>query len=82
MTNRIIKILLLYILLLGSSYAQVKIVTYNLLNYPGTDTSTRNPYYRTTISSLNPDILVVQEITSQSGVTGFLNNVMNVSGNV
>ncbi len=55
-----------------------KIMSYNLLNYPGTDTTTRNPYFRTTIESVVPDILVVQEITSQAGVNGFLNNVLNV----
>jgi endonuclease/exonuclease/phosphatase family metal-dependent hydrolase len=52
-------------------------MTYNLLNYPGTDTTTRNPYFRTTLSYVNPDILVVQEITSQAGVNGFVNNVLN-----
>ncbi len=43
------------------------------------DTTARNPYFRTTIASVNPDILVVEEILSQAGVTGFLNNVMNAS---
>lgn len=55
-----------------------KIMSYNLLNYPGSDTTGRNPYFRTTIESVVPDILVVQEITSQAGVNGFLNNVLNV----
>lgn len=65
------------------SYAQnyVRIMTYNILNYPGSDSATRNPYFRTVIDSAKPDILVVQEITSQGGVTGFLNAVMNASGN-
>jgi len=78
MVKNILKFVLAYLLLTGVSYAQVKIVSYNLLGYPGSDTTTRNPYFRTVISSLNPDILVVQEITSQSGVDGYLNNVMNV----
>ena len=56
-----------------------KIMSYNLLNYPGTDTTTRNPYLRTTIAAVNPDIFVVQEITSQAGVDGVLNNVLNVA---
>ncbi len=56
---------------------QLKIMTYNLLNYPGTDTAVRNPYFRTIMSAVNPDILVVCEITSQSGVNSFLTNVMN-----
>jgi len=57
-----------------SSY---KIMSYNLLNYPGNDTTTRNPYFRTIIKNVRPDVLVVQEMTSQSGVDGFLNNVLN-----
>ena len=54
-----------------------QIMTYNLLNYPGNDTLTRNPYFRTVFSEVRPDILVVQEMTSQQGVNGFLNNVLN-----
>jgi len=77
MIFRITKILLISLFCLGFSYAQVNITSYNLLNYPGTDTSIRNPYFRIVITSLNPDILVVQEITSQQGVNGFLNNVLN-----
>jgi endonuclease/exonuclease/phosphatase family metal-dependent hydrolase len=51
-------------------------MSYNLLNYPGTNSSIRNPYFSTVISNTSPDILVVQEITSQAGVTGFLNNIL------
>lgn len=53
------------------------VMSYNLLNYPGNDTTVRNPYFRTVISATQPDILVVQEITSQAGVNGFLINVLN-----
>jgi hypothetical protein len=56
------------------------IATYNILNYPGSDTTIRNPYFRTVVSSINPDILVVQEMLSQDGVNGFLNNIMNSFG--
>jgi endonuclease/exonuclease/phosphatase family metal-dependent hydrolase len=82
--NNLKKILLLMILLMNAgivSQESVKIMTYNLLNYPGTDTTTRHPYYRTVIRNSNPDILVVQEMTSQSGMNGFLSNVMNAAGN-
>jgi hypothetical protein len=54
-------------------------MSYNLLNYPGSTSSERNPHFRTVIASTNPDILVVQEITSQAGINGFLNNVLNVA---
>jgi len=56
------------------------IATYNILNYPGNDTTARNPNFRIVIRSVNPDILVVQEILSQDGVDGFLSNVMNTFG--
>jgi endonuclease/exonuclease/phosphatase family metal-dependent hydrolase len=58
---------------------QYKIMSYNLLNYPGTDSAIRNPYFRTVIANTTPDILVVQEILSQAGVNGFVNNVLNVA---
>ena len=51
-------------------------MNYNLLNYPGNDTTTRNPYFRTTIAATLPDILVCEEMTSQAGVDGFLNSVL------
>lgn len=52
-------------------------MTYNLLNYPSPDTNIRNPYFRTVISSVNPDILVVCEMGSLTGVNTFLTNVLN-----
>ncbi|MBL0095346.1 MAG: hypothetical protein IPP46_01785 [Bacteroidetes bacterium] len=63
---------------------QVKIMAYNLLNYPAisnpnADTALRNPYFRTVIEAANPDILVIEELNSLSGDLGFLNNVMNAS---
>jgi hypothetical protein len=69
---------LLFILALTSFFAsiipaqqQIKIMAYNLLNYDGLDTTTRNPYFRTVLSSINPDILVVEEITTQTQVNNF-----------
>ncbi len=57
----------------------LKIATYNLLGYPGSDASTRNPYFRTVLNSMKPDVLVVQEMTSQAGVDTFRGNVLNAS---
>lgn len=61
-------------------YDTLKIATYNLLNYPGNDTTGHNPNFRTVIKEINPDILVAQEVISQAGVDGFLNNVMRSFG--
>ena len=68
----------------AQSQDQVTIMAYNLLNYPAgspftSDTSRRNPYYRTTMAAVNPDILVVEEILSQAGMNGFLSNVLNAT---
>ncbi len=51
------------------SYSQDNcvIATQNILNYPGNDTTARNPNFRIVMSSVNPDILVVQEMLSQDG---------------
>ena len=72
------KKLLLFLLFPFLIFAQTQrtIMDYNLLNYPGNDTTIRNPYFRTTIASVLPDILVCEEMTSQAGVDGFLNNVL------
>jgi endonuclease/exonuclease/phosphatase family metal-dependent hydrolase len=66
------------------SYSQdtARIVGYNLLNYPGSDTAVRHPYFRIVAKTLNPDILVVSEMDSQNGMNYFLNNVLNAYGNV
>ncbi len=53
-----------------------KIMSYNALNYPGSTAAERNPYFSTVISNANPDILVMQEMTSGSGMLDFLNNVL------
>ena len=69
----IVKFIILLFVLSITVFTQPQhtIMSYNLLNYPGTDTTTRNPYYRTTFSSIQPDILVVQEVISQSGLMVF-----------
>ena len=74
-------IFLCTIILINAAYSQVEytIMSYNLLNYPGNDSLVRNVYFRTVLLSVVPDVLVVQEITSQAGVDGFLNNVLNTA---
>ena len=61
----------------AASRDTLRIATYNLLNFPGSDPASRIPYFRTVVQTMKPDILVVQEMLSQSGVTSFLNEVMN-----
>lgn len=78
MIKVILKIFLL--ILIGSTLSiaqnQHTIMTYNILNYPITDTTSRNPYFRTIFSNIQPDIIVVQEMMSQQGVNAFLNKIL------
>ncbi|KAB2907203.1 MAG: T9SS type A sorting domain-containing protein [Ignavibacteriales bacterium] len=57
-----------------------RIMTYNVLNYPGTSGPERNPYLRTVISSADPDIIVVGELNDTTGFKTFRDSVMkNIS---
>lgn len=75
-------VLLLFICLgfacaaLGQTYDTLRVATYNLLNYPG-DAAARNPEFRLVIQAINPDLVVVQELTSSSGHSQFLSDVLN-----
>jgi hypothetical protein len=91
--NRKIKFLLFFLFILSvektvaETSVTVKIMCWNLLNYPSTsgasaDTALRHPFYRTVIQYENPDILVTEENTFASATTWFLNNVMNANGTV
>ena len=69
-----------FLLFVPQSLANVdtlRIASYSLLNFPGDNSSERIPYFRTVILEMNPDILVVQQMNSQTGVNDFLNDVMN-----
>ncbi|GEM_PF-908793 len=55
----------------------IRIQSYNVLNYPGSTSSIRNPYFRTVIGQIDPDILVVQEMVSNSGLIQFKSQVLN-----
>jgi exonuclease III len=61
------------------SQNQYTIMSYNLLNYPGSTSAERNPYFQTIIANVVPDVLVVQEILSQAGVDEFLSDVLNIA---
>ncbi|MEP7263938.1 MAG: endonuclease/exonuclease/phosphatase family protein [Bacteroidota bacterium] len=55
-------------------------MNYNLLNYPLTvDVTERNVAFRTIITAVLPDILVAEEMQTQTGVNLFLNSVLNVA---
>ncbi len=53
----------------------LRIVDYNILNYPGTTGPTRDPRYRTILQPLNADVLITEEMTSSAGVNEFLGSL-------
>lgn len=57
----------------------VKIVTWNILDFPGSSGEGRIEYFRKIIEALDPDILVVQDMLSSQGADVFLKQVMNHS---
>jgi hypothetical protein len=63
---------------LATPAAAVRVCTYNILNFPGSDGSTRVDDFAVALQEVNPDVLVVQEMLSQTGVNQFLNGVLNV----
>jgi endonuclease/exonuclease/phosphatase family metal-dependent hydrolase len=82
------KVSILFVFLLTFiSYAQetVRIMAYNICEYPNVqtygDTAYRNPYFRIVLGESDPDILSVEEMTSQTNALGFLTNVLNHNGN-
>jgi len=71
----IILLLLNQNFLLAQNREIIRIATYNILNYPNAYTQ-RNPRFSTVLNEIEPDILVVQEITSQFGVNTFQSEVL------
>lgn len=77
MKNLLIKIFFILIITVSvCGQNQHTIMTYNILNYPITDTTSRNPYFRTIFANIQPDIIVVQEMISEQGVNAFLNKIL------
>ena len=74
---RVLAVIAVLAVLAASEAQALRIVNYNILNYPGTSAATRNPYFRTIFAPLNAEVVVVQEMQSQVGVDGFVANVLN-----
>jgi endonuclease/exonuclease/phosphatase family metal-dependent hydrolase len=62
--------------MISASDERIRIVSWNILNYPDLNGDPREEYYQRVLEGLSPDILIVQEMTSAFGVGEFLNNVM------
>jgi hypothetical protein len=63
------------LLALAAPAHALRLIDWNILNYPGTTGATRDPFYRTVLSLVSPDVLVTEETTSQAGVNEFLGSL-------
>jgi len=61
---------------MAQTWDTLRICTYNVLNYPPSDTS-KNAAYRKILRAVDPDLLVVQEMNSSAGAAAFLTYVLN-----
>lgn len=76
--NYFIKKSIFIIIILNFCYsAQLKIVCYNLLNFPEAIGYQRIKYFRKIMDYLKPDLLVVQEMQSNIGMELFRDSVLN-----
>jgi hypothetical protein len=71
-------VILLAVLCTATSFPQftAKVMTYNVLNYPGSSGPERNPYFKTILNATNPDILVVGEIADEDDFNTFRDSVI------
>src|SRR5262249_40053020 len=61
--------------LLAAPAHALRVVAYNILNYPGTSGPSRDPSYRPILGPLSPDVLTTEEMTSAAGCTEFLGSL-------
>jgi len=61
----------------ATSVDTIRVVTYNILNFPESMGEERIEHFRVVMNEIHPDIVVCQEITYYAGARKFLNSVMN-----
>lgn len=78
--RNLLALLCMSVVVSTTSFGQdtLTVMTYNLLNYNIADLS-RDNFFRTVVQAANPDILVIQEVTSLEAVNNFLKNVLNAA---
>jgi len=64
-------------LLFPSTALALRVVTYNVLNFPGSTGTSRLDDFRVILEDIDPDVLVVQEMLSETGMNQILNTALN-----
>ncbi|HRN42434.1 MAG TPA: hypothetical protein PK649_10245, partial [Vicingus sp.] len=62
-----------------SAQDTISVMSYNILNYPLSN-STKADTLKAIIKHTQPDIFMITELTSSTGVSLILNNALNVDG--
>jgi hypothetical protein len=75
---RALALAVLCMLMAAPSAWALRVVNYNITNYPGVLLAQRQPHFRAVLAPLGADLVVVQEMQSQAGVDSFRTNVLNV----
>ena len=73
-------LLVVALLLVAAPASAVKIMSWNVLNYPGASGPSRDDDLRAVISAVDPDIVVMQEIQNSAGAATMKTNVFDVIG--
>jgi endonuclease/exonuclease/phosphatase family metal-dependent hydrolase len=73
--TRVLALVVLASLAVLSPAQALRIVNYNITNYPSANGAGRDPHFRNILDSLAADVVVVQEMQSQAGVDQFLANL-------
>lgn len=73
-------LLMLAGLMLRSQTDNLRVMSYNLLDYPFSGDPGREQYFRTVNQYLDADVILVTELKSSTGATTLLNNALNVYG--
>lgn len=72
--SRLLSALFLTALAAAPAHA-LRVVNYNILNYPGTTGAARDPLFRTILSPLGADVIAAGEMQSAAGCTQFVNSL-------
>ena len=73
------KLLLFILSICFVSASDIRVMTYNLLNF--SDDDNREMHYISILESVLPDLIVVQEVVGQTGFTHFQSDVLDVFQN-
>lgn len=77
--KKLITILFIVFAFVAKSQDTLSILSYNILNYPLSN-ATKADTLKAIIKHTKPDVFMITELTSSSGVATILNNALNVDG--